>query len=205
MPLGTDRRTQIGLITNLIGGPRSPASFLMFKPRGAKARISKATKMSVWFTLLCAVSVIAYATIGGVFLAFSDFIMRSFNLVKGQGGIEAMQVLNVEIMRSVFMVLFIGLTLVSLFIAVYAAITLEGMQSRLLMLSGGLYLVGVFGVTAAGNVPLNNHLAAIDAGAAQTLAFWKEAYMTRWVSLNSLRTLACLLASGLTLSALVVR
>jgi uncharacterized membrane protein len=90
----------------------------------------KATIMSLWFLLLCAASVIAYATIGGVFLAFSDFLMRSFNLVKGQGGIEAMQVLNIEIMRSVFMVLFIGLALVSLVIAVYAAITLEGMQGN---------------------------------------------------------------------------
>lgn len=161
--------------------------------------------MSLWFTLLCAASVIAYAAIGGVFLAFSDFIMRSFNLVKAQGGIESMQVLNVEIMRSVFMILFMGLMLVSLGIAVYATINVEGTPRLLLMLAGGLYLFGVFAVTAAGNVPLNNQLAAMDPAATQTLAFWKETYMTRWVSLNSLRTLACLLASGLTLSALVIR
>jgi hypothetical protein len=29
--------------------------------------------------------------------------------------------------------------------------------------------------------------------------------MTRWVALNSLRTLACFLASGLTLAALIIR
>lgn len=161
--------------------------------------------MSLWFTLLCAASVLAYAAIGGVFLAFSDFIMRSFNLVKGQGGIEAMQVLNVEIMRSVFMVLFMGLALVSLLIPVYAAVAIEGMPSRLLMLAGLVYLIGVFAVTAFGNVPLNNQLAGVDPAASQTLAFWKQSYMTRWVSLNTVRTLACLLASGLTLSALVIR
>jgi len=161
--------------------------------------------MSLWFTLLSAASVLAYAAIGGVFLAFSDFIMRSFNLVRGQGGIEAMQVLNVEIMRSVFMVLFMGLTLVSLVIAVYAFVAVDGLPSRLLMLAGGIYLVGVFAVTAFGNVPLNNQLAGIDPAASQTIAFWKQSYMTRWVSLNTVRTVACLLASGLTLGALVIR
>ena len=161
--------------------------------------------MSLWFTLLSAASVLAYAAIGGVFLAFSDFIMRSFNLVRGQGGIEAMQVLNVEIMRSVFMVLFMGLTLVSLVIAVYAFVVVDGMPSHLLMLAGVIYLVGVFAVTAFGNVPLNNQLAGIDQAASQTIAFWKQSYMTRWVSLNTVRTVACLLASGLTLGALVIR
>lgn len=161
--------------------------------------------MSLWFILLCAASVLAYAAIGGVFLAFSDFLMRSFNLVTGQGGIESMQVLNVEIMRSVFMVLFMGLTLVSLIIAVYALAYVEGTPGLLLMLAAGLYLVGVFALTAAGNVPLNNQLAAMDPAATQTIAFWKQTYMTRWVNLNSLRTVACLLASGLTLTALVIR
>lgn len=155
--------------------------------------------------LLCAASVLAYAIIGGVFLAFSDFLMRSFNLVKGQGGIEAMQVLNVEIMRSVFMVLFIGLVPVSLVIAVYAGLAVEGTASWLLMLAGSVYLVGVFAVTAFGNVPLNNQLAGIDPAAPQTREFWNQSYMTRWVSLNTLRSAACLLASALTLGALVVR
>jgi uncharacterized membrane protein len=98
-----------------------------------------------------------------------------------------------------------GLTLVSLIIAVYALAYVEGTPRLLLMLAGGLYLVGVFAVTAAGNVPLNNQLAAMDPAATQTLAFWKQTYMTRWVNLNSLRTVACLLASGLTLTALVIR
>ncbi len=161
--------------------------------------------MSLWFMLLCGFSVLAYSAVGGVFLAFSDFIMRSLNLVKGQGGIEAMQIINVEIMRSVFMVLFIGMAMVSLLMLVYAAVSVAGTPKYLLMLAGGLYLVGVFAVTAVGNVPLNNQLAGIDPAAVQTLAFWKQTYMTRWVNLNSLRTLARLLASGLTLSALVIR
>ena len=174
-------------------------------PSGALAPNLKATPMSLWFLLLCALMLIAYAAIGGVFLAFSDFIMRSFDLVKNQAGIETMQVLNVEIMRSVFMVLFMGLAILSLVIVIYAAVTLGG-TPRLLLIGAGLcYLVGVFAVTAAGNVPLNNQLAALAPETSRAFTFWKEAYMTRWVTLNSLRTAACFLASGLTLAALIVR
>lgn len=161
--------------------------------------------MSLWFLLLCALTLIAYAAIGGVFLAFSDFIMRSFDLVGNQAGIETMQVLNVEIMRSVFMALFMGLAVLSLFILVYAAFNLDGTPRNLLVLAGGTYLLGVFAVTAAGNVPLNNQLAALAPTTSKALAFWKETYMTRWVTLNSVRTLACFIASGLTLGALVIR
>ena len=174
-------------------------------PSGALAPNLKATPMSLWFLLLCALMLIAYAAIGGVFLAFSDFIMRSFDLVRNQAGIETMQVLNVEIMRSVFMILFMGLAILSLVIVIYAAVALGG-TTRLLLIGAGLsYLVGVFAVTAAGNVPLNNQLAALAPETSQALTFWKESYMTRWVTLNSQRTVACFLASGLTLAALIVR
>jgi len=161
--------------------------------------------MSLWFTLLSAASVIAYAMVGGVLLVFSDFVMRSLDLTKAKGGIEAMQVINVEIMRSVFMPFFLGLAPVSLVIAVYAGITLEGTPARLLMAAGGLYLVGVFAVTVFGNVPLNNQLAVMDPAASQTLGFWKNIYMTKWVNLNSFRTVASLVSAGLTLTALVIR
>lgn len=161
--------------------------------------------MPLWFILLCAVVLIAHAALGGVFLAFSDFIMRSLDLVRNQSGIEAMQVINVEIMRSVFMVLFMGLAALSVFLIVYAWLYVDGTPGRLIMLSGVVYFAGVFVLTAAGNVPLNNTLASLEAQTGAALSFWKESYMTRWVSLNTVRTVACFLASGLTLAALVLR
>lgn len=162
--------------------------------------------MSFWFLILCAFSVLAYAAIGGVFLAFSDFIMRSFNLVPNQAGLETMQVLNVEILRSVFIVMFMGLAAISAGILLYAWIWMpEGAARGLLMLAGLCYLVGVFAVTAMGNVPLNNRLAALQPSSAAALEFWEQTYMTRWVTLNSVRTAACFVASGLALSALITR
>lgn len=160
--------------------------------------------MPLWFTLLCAASVIAYAVAGGVLLAFSDFLMRSFDRISDRGGIEAMQIINVEILRSVFMLLSGGVAIVSTVIVIAAALIADGAPRLLLILAGCLYLLGAVGLTVIGNVPLNNRLAALDPKSADARGFWKQTYMTRWVNLNSLRTAACMIASGSTLGALLM-
>jgi len=55
--------------------------------------------MSSFFFVLTQFAILAYALVGGVFLAFSDFIMRSLSLTSGVGGVEAMQVINREVFR----------------------------------------------------------------------------------------------------------
>ncbi|MGC3940326.1 hypothetical protein ACOTTU_21185 [Roseobacter sp. EG26] len=69
--------------------------------------------MSTIIILLFQCSILAYAFIGGVFLAFSEFIMRSLAMTGGHGGIEAMQVINREVFPWVFMTLFLSLAAVS--------------------------------------------------------------------------------------------
>jgi hypothetical protein len=76
--------------------------------------------MSPFPLFLMQFAILAYALLGGVFLAFSDFIMRSLSLTGGTGGVEAMQVINREVFRWVFMVLFLGMAAASLVIAGYA-------------------------------------------------------------------------------------
>ena len=55
--------------------------------------------MPIWMFIVAQGAVLAYGLLGGVFLAFSDFIMRSLSLVGGYGGVEAMQVINREVFR----------------------------------------------------------------------------------------------------------
>ncbi|WP_242500821.1 hypothetical protein [Tropicimonas sp. IMCC6043] len=66
--------------------------------------------MSPFFTYLMQAAILAYAFLGGVFLAFSDFIMRSLSLTTGTVGVETMQVINRQVFRWVFMALFLGMT-----------------------------------------------------------------------------------------------
>ena len=73
--------------------------------------------MSLFFFLLLHAAILAYGIVRGVFLALSDFIVRSLSRTGGTVGIEAMQVINREVFRWVFMALFRGLAPVSLLIA----------------------------------------------------------------------------------------
>lgn len=159
--------------------------------------------MSLMLHALLHFSILAYALLGGVFLAFSDFIMRALARTGGSGGIEAMQIINREVFRWIFMVLFLGMAPVSLAVAIYAATALSG-GPGLLILAGALtYLLGCFAVTIFFNVPMNEALAAMDHGAEATQSYWADTYLPRWTAWNSLRTLACSAAAALTLAGVI--
>mgnify|MGYP001820983918 FL=1 len=161
--------------------------------------------MSLWFFFLAQGAILAYAFLGGVFLAFSDFIMRSLSLTSGTGGPEVMQVINREVFRWVFMVLFLGMAPLSVVIAVYAATGLSGAGGMLILLSGILYLVGCFAVTVVFNVPMNRALAGMDLSQDATSDYWQQTYLPRWTFWNSVRALACGLSAALLLLGLVLK
>ena len=152
--------------------------------------------MSTWFFFLSQFSIIAFALVGGVFLAFSDFIMRSRATAQSPGGIEVMQVINREVFRYVFMTLFLGMAAVSLVIIGSAYFSLQGPAATLIMVAAGVYLIGVFGVTVVFNVPLNNLLAGMDSMSADAMDFWTTRYLPSWTFWNSVRTVGCVLAAG---------
>ena len=71
-------------------------------------------------------------------------------------------------------------------------------------MGAALYLVGVFGVTAAVNVPLNNRLEALDAASPEAALFW-PGYVVRWTRWNHVRTVCALLASVLLTAAAALK
>jgi uncharacterized membrane protein len=159
--------------------------------------------MSPFFLTLLQLSILAYALVAGVFLAFSDFIMRSLALTGGTGGVEAMQVINREVFRWVFMTLFLGMVAVSLVIVGYGAINLAHPSGGLILLAGLLYLIGCFGVTVFFNVPMNEALAGMNLSEDATRAYWTDTYLPRWTFWNTIRTLACGAAAALLLFGLL--
>jgi uncharacterized membrane protein len=159
--------------------------------------------MSPFFFFLMQFAILAYALVGGVFLAFSDFIMRSLSLTGGVGGVEAMQVINREVFRWVFMALFLGMAAVSLVVAAYGGIFVGGAPGALMMIAGLVYVIGCFGVTVVFNVPMNEALAGMDLSSEATRDYWTGTYLPRWTFWNTVRTLACGVASALLLLGLL--
>jgi len=159
--------------------------------------------MSPFFFILMQLAILAYALVGGVFLAFSDFIMRSLALTGGTGGVEAMQVINREVFRWVFMALFLGMAAVSLAIAGYGAANLNHPAGALILAAGLVYLIGCFGVTVFFNVPMNEALAGMNLSEDATRAYWTGTYLPSWTFWNTVRTLACGVSAALLLFGLL--
>ena len=159
--------------------------------------------MSPFFFFLMQFTILAYALVGGVFLAFSDFIMRSLALTGGNGGVEAMQVINREVFRWVFMALFLGMAAVSLLIAIYSGIFIGGGPGTLMMVASLVYFIGCFGVTVFFNVPMNEALAGMDFSQDATRDYWTDIYLPRWTFWNTIRTLACGISAALLLFGLL--
>lgn len=159
--------------------------------------------MSIAIFLLIQFSILAYALVGGVFLAFSDFIMRSLALTDGYGGVEAMQAINREVFRWVFMALFLGMAAVSVVVAAYGAFGASGPAGTMIMIAGLVYLIGCFGVTVFFNVPMNEALAGMELSAETTRDYWFQTYVPRWTFWNSVRTAACVVSAALLLFGLL--
>ncbi|MEO0544961.1 MAG: anthrone oxygenase family protein [Pseudomonadota bacterium] len=158
--------------------------------------------MSALFLIIVQFAIIAYALIGGIFIAFSDFIMRSLARTSGTGGVEAMQTINREVFRWIFMALFLGLAPLSLGVVIYGVFMVGGSTGTVLAAAGLSYFVGCFGVTVAYNVPLNERLAKMNIGEETTTRFWRDTYLPQWTWWNSVRGGACILAAALLLTTL---
>jgi uncharacterized membrane protein len=155
--------------------------------------IETVTTGVLWF---CA---IGCGVLGGVYFAFSAFIMSALDRTGAAHAVAAMNAINTRIVRSLFMPLFLGTTLGSAVLAIFG---LLDFPARTLLVAGGaVYVLGMFGVTMIWNVPLNDALAAAqdkpDAGAAWTR------YRQQWTRWNHVRTVTSIGASALFVAALV--
>lgn len=132
---------------------------------------------------------VACGLAGGVFFAFSSFVMPSLRRLPDAQGIAAMQEINRQAVTPVFMTALFGAA--GLCVAVGGwALRNRGLPAAPWVLAGAAtYLVGAIGVTAARNVPLNDALAALDPAGAGAAGEW-HGYVRDWVRWNHLRAAA---------------
>lgn len=142
----------------------------------------------LWF------SAIGCGVMSGVYFAFSTFIMASFARLAPDAGIAAMNAINLQIVRSPFMPLFLATTLVAVGLAGYALFHWSAPWGWAALAGGTLYVFGMFGVTMAFNVPLNDALAAHPLSGGGDAEIWAR-YLRDWTFWNHVRTLASLGAS----------
>lgn len=156
--------------------------------------------------IACATAVIICGLIAGVFLAFSDFVMKSLHAARTASGIESMQLINRKVYGSIFLTLLIAMAVASVCLAAYASLRMAGPEAVWIVAGCALYAIGVFVVTMVFNVPMNQRLDAMNHASEETASYW-AIYARSWTSWNHVRTVAsagaaiCFLIGSLTLNA----
>ena len=140
-------------------------------------------------TLVPILLAVGAGLVGGVFFAFSTFVMKALSQLPSEQGVAAMQRINVVVMNPVFLGLFVGTALIAGICGVGAVLTWGSFQSASLLVAAILYVVGCFGVTVAFNVPRNERLANLQPESVEASTYW-QVYLREWVFWNHVRTMA---------------
>jgi uncharacterized membrane protein len=144
---------------------------------------------------------IGSGVVGGIFYAFSSFVMAALGRLPAAQGAAAMKAINVTVINPSFMIAFLGTGLVCLVLAGGALFWWDHVAGKLILAASLIYLVGCFGVTMICNVPLNDQLAAV--APVQEAGLWAR-YLDRWTFWNHVRTVAPIVAAVLFTAALVL-
>ena len=158
--------------------------------------------MNELMTVLAVLALLGSALIGGVFFAFSSFVMKALARVPSAEGIAAMQSINVVVLNPSFLGTFMGTTFIAVVVAALAIKEWSTPSAPFFLAGALLYLAGTFLVTGLGNVPLNNRLAAVSATDTEAVPVWAH-YLERWTTLNTLRTVAAVAATAAFLAGLM--
>jgi uncharacterized membrane protein len=153
---------------------------------------------ALWF------NAIGCGLMAGLYFAFSAFIMTALSRIPTPAGIAAMQSINRVILRSLFLPIFFGTTLISAALAVFALTILGSAAATVLLSAGVIYVVGHFVCTMVLNVPLNNALDRLDPASPDAAPIWQN-YLSRWTLWNHVRTLSCTVASALYIVAIAAK
>ncbi len=144
-------------------------------------------------TILAHAGIVGVALVGGALFGFSAFIMAALARVPDAQGIRAMQQINKTVFTPWFMVPFFGTAVLGVAAVVLGLLNTDRGWWFPMASAGGLYALGVFVVTATGNVPLNNRLAAVDADDPRAAELWRR-YLVVWTRWNHVRVVASVLA-----------
>lgn len=140
------------------------------------------------------VAAIVSGIVGGIFYAFSSFVMPALSRIPAPEGIRAMQRINIDVFHWSFMGLFFGMPALCLGIAIASAWKVWGSGTPFALTGALVYLLGCFFVTVVGNVPRNNALAQVEASEEAAEGVWHD-YLRVWTRWNTLRTVACIVAA----------
>ncbi len=141
----------------------------------------------------------------GFFYAWQVSVIPGTKRVVDQVYLETMQSINRAILNPAFFLIFFG-PVALLIIASVFEFNISKLTFALMLGSTLAYVVGTFGVTAFGNVPLNNQLDVMNLASTsgQQLSEFRANYESKWNRLHLIRTAFSVIAFILALLPIVI-
>lgn len=137
----------------------------------------------------------------GLFYGWAVSIIPGTKKVPDLTYLQTMQSINREILNPAFFLSFFG----SLILLMVSSVQQyqQGLTFWLVFSATLTYLIGTFGVTAFGNVPLNNELDVLELSdlSGNRLSEFRNYYETYWNRLHQIRTCSAVVSFLLVLAA----
>jgi uncharacterized membrane protein len=145
--------------------------------------------------------------IAGLFYAYSCSVNPGLKALPDADYVKTMQSINIAIQNPVFFFTFMGL-LVLFPVTVYQMYRpIPSLDFYLFTIAMAIYFIGVFGITAVCNVPLNEQLAAFNLTSASPneIAALRNLFEQPWNTFHLVRTIASILSFSLVIIALLLK
>lgn len=150
--------------------------------------------MPIFPNIILVLTATATALMAGLFYAWSCSVMLGFARLPDREFISAMQATNRAIQNPVFFAAFFG---APIFLMISTILHYnQSPRFWFLLAATIIYLVGTFGVTIFGNVPMNNMLDRfnLESAGVEETALERANFESRWNNLNTIRTVSSTLA-----------
>jgi uncharacterized membrane protein len=139
--------------------------------------------MAGWLLNLTRAGAVGAGLMAGLYFAYSNNVMPALRKLPTEQGALAMQHINRDIQNPLFMVVFMGSTVLAAAIAISTAWTWDDGSPVLRLAGGALFVVGNFLLTIGFHVPRNDKLD-------KSAAFWST-FLDEWVPANHVRAVLC--------------
>ncbi|MBP6732339.1 MAG: DUF1772 domain-containing protein [Chitinophagales bacterium] len=146
------------------------------------------------------ITILFSGLIAGLFFGYACSVNPGLHYLLDKEYVKAMQSINIQIQNFYFFLPFMGLLVLFPLSTWFIYKQGNSADFYLWMAAAMLYFVGVMGVTMAGNVPLNNQLAAVDLNSisAEALAQARTGFESNWGKYHLWRTAASVISFLLT-------
>ncbi|MEE1896931.1 DUF1772 domain-containing protein [Flavobacterium rakeshii] len=152
--------------------------------------------MNTFASIIHILTLLSTALMAGLFFSYSFSVNSGLGQLNDSAYLLAMQSINRAILNPVFFMCFFGTVIL---LPLNAYLQYDGrltINFSLYGLSAAFYVIGLFGITILGNVPLNDTLEAFDLGNAsqETISGMRETFEGPWNKWHNIRTTAVVIS-----------